>query len=49
MRSWRERCEAVYEVDKDIIFMEVRQDQMIKAAEEVGLQAASEVFADRCI
>ena len=40
-------CEAVYEVDKDIIFMGLAGSQMIKAAEEVGLQAASEVFADR--
>ena len=43
----RAMCEAVYEVDKDIIFMGLAGSQMIKAAEEVGLQAASEVFADR--
>ena len=43
----RAMCEAVYEVDKDIIFMGLAGSKMIKAAEEVGLQAASEVFADR--
>ena len=43
----RAMCEAVYEVDKAIIFMGLAGSQMIKAAEEVGLQAASEVFADR--
>ena len=40
-------CEAVYEVDKDIIFMGLAGSKMITAAEEVGLKAASEVFADR--
>ena len=40
-------CEAVYEVDKDIIFMGLAGSKMITAAEKVGLQAASEVFADR--
>jgi len=40
-------CEAVYEVDKDIIFMGLAGSKMITAAEKVGLKAASEVFADR--
>ena len=40
-------CEAVYEVDKDIIFMGLAGSKMITAAEETGLKAASEVFADR--
>ena len=43
----RAMCEAVYEVDKDIIFMGLAGSRMITAAEEVGLRAASEVFADR--
>lgn len=40
-------CEAVYEVDKDIIFMGLAGSKMITAAEKIGLKAASEVFADR--
>jgi len=40
-------CEAVYEVDKDIIFMGLAGSKMIEAAEAAGLKAASEVFADR--
>ena len=40
-------CEAVYEVDKDIIFMGLAGSKMITVAEKVGLKAASEVFADR--
>lgn len=43
----RAMCEAVYEVDKDIIFMGLAGSWMVKAAEETGLKAASEVFADR--
>lgn len=43
----RAMCEAVYEVDKDIIFMGLACSKMIEAAEAVGLKAASEVFADR--
>lgn len=42
----RAMCEAVYEVDKDIIFMGLAGSWMVKAAEETGLKAASEVFAD---
>lgn len=40
-------CEAVYEVNKDIIFMGLAGSKMITAAEEMGLKTASEVFADR--
>lgn len=40
-------CEAVYEVDKDIIFMGLAGSKMIDAAKAVGLKTASEVFADR--
>ena len=40
-------CEAVYEVDPEIIFMGLAGSKMIEAAEAVGLRAASEVFADR--
>lgn len=43
----RAMCEAVYEVDKNIVFMGLACSKMITAAEEVGLNAASEVFADR--
>ena len=43
----RALCEAVYEVDKDIIFMGLAGSKMIGAAGAVGLRAASEVFADR--
>ena len=43
----RAMCEAVYEVDKNIIFMGLAGSKMISAAEKVGLRAASEVFADR--
>lgn len=40
-------CEAVYDVDKEIIFMGLAGSKMITAAEKVGIRAASEVFADR--
>lgn len=43
----RAMAEAVYEVDKNIIFMGLAGSKMITAAEEIGLRAASEVFADR--
>lgn len=38
---------AVKEVDSSLIFVGLSGSEMIKAAEETGLQAASEVFADR--
>lgn len=40
-------AEAVYEIDKDMILMGLSGSQLIKAAEDTGLRAASEVFADR--
>lgn len=40
-------CEAVYDVDPNIIFMGLAGSKMISAAEKTGLRAASEVFADR--
>lgn len=40
-------AEAVYQVDPGIIFMGLAGSEMIRAAEDVGLRAASEVFADR--
>ncbi|MCI8454610.1 MAG: 5-oxoprolinase subunit PxpA [Lachnospiraceae bacterium] len=43
----RAMCEAVYEVDQEILFMGLAGSEMIRAAKEVGLRAANEVFADR--
>lgn len=43
----RAMCEAVYDVDSDIIFMGLAGSAMLSAARETGLKAASEVFADR--
>lgn len=43
----RAMAEAVYEIDKNIIFMGLAGSEMIRQAEEVGLRTASEVFADR--
>ena len=40
-------CEAVHEVDPEIIFMGLAGSKMISVAKEVGLKTASEVFADR--
>jgi UPF0271 protein len=40
-------AKAVYEIDKDIILMGLSGSELIKAAEDTGLRAASEVFADR--
>lgn len=40
-------CEAVYEVDKDIIVMGLAGSKMIESAKNIGLKAANEVFADR--
>lgn len=40
-------AEGIYEVDKDLIFLALANSQMIKAAADIGLKAASEVFADR--
>lgn len=43
----RALAEAVYQVDKDIIFVGLANSQMIKAGQEIGLKVANEVFADR--
>lgn len=40
-------CEAVAEVDDSIILLGLANSKMLEAAKEVGLKAASEVFADR--
>lgn len=40
-------AEAVYEVDHSLILLALSGSQMIQAAKDVGLRAASEVFADR--
>lgn len=40
-------CEAVYNFDKNLIMLARSNSQMIKAAEDIGLRCASEVFADR--
>ncbi len=42
-------CEAIYEYDKDLIVMGLSGSEMIKAANDCGLKAASEVFADQCL
>lgn len=40
-------AEAVYEVDREIILLALAKSQMVKAAEDIGLKTAEEVFADR--
>jgi len=40
-------AEAVYETNKNIIFLGLSGSEMIRAAKEVGICSASEVFADR--
>ncbi|WP_244833893.1 5-oxoprolinase subunit PxpA [Clostridium sp. BJN0001] len=40
-------CEAIYKFDKNIILLGRSNSMLIKAAEDTGLKAASEVFADR--
>ena len=40
-------AEAVYEIDKDLIFFGISNQKSIKAAKEIGLKTANEVFADR--
>ncbi len=40
-------AEAIYQVDKDLIFLTLAGSEMEKAAAEVGLKSACEVFADR--
>ena len=40
-------CEAIYEVDKNIILLGLCNSEMIKAGRDIGLRVANEVFADR--
>jgi len=40
-------CEAIYEVDPDIIMLGLAGSRHLEAAAKVGLKCASEVFADR--
>ncbi|WP_129598175.1 LamB/YcsF family protein [Anaerophilus nitritogenes] len=40
-------AEAIYEVDENVILMGLANSALIKAAEEIGLKVANEVFADR--
>lgn len=40
-------AEAIYELDKNLIFMTLANSEMERAAKEVGLKYAREVFADR--
>ena len=40
-------AEAVYEVDSDIILLALAKSQMVKAANDVGIKVAEEMFADR--
>ncbi|MDO5417095.1 MAG: 5-oxoprolinase subunit PxpA [Lachnospiraceae bacterium] len=46
-RLARAVAEAVYAVDPELVLLALSGSQMIRAAEEIGLSAASEVFADR--
>lgn len=43
----RALAEAIYDFDKNLIFMVLANSEMEKAAKEIGLRYASEVFADR--
>lgn len=40
-------CEGIYEVNPDYILLGLSGSNLIKAAEDTGLRAAKEVFADR--
>lgn len=40
-------CEGIYEVDSSLILLALCGSKMIDAAKNIGLKAASEVFADR--
>ena len=40
-------CEAVYEFDKNLIVMGLSGGELVKAAADMGLRTAFEVFADR--
>jgi len=43
----RALAEAIYAVDKELIFLVLANSEMERASEEVGLRYAREVFADR--
>ena len=40
-------CEAIKEYDPSLIVMGLAGSQMVKAARDMGLKTAEEVFADR--
>lgn len=40
-------AQAVYDVDRDLIFMGLANSEMIRAARDIGLKVSNEVFADR--
>ncbi|SKC40774.1 LamB/YcsF family protein [Maledivibacter halophilus] len=40
-------AKAVYDVDKDLIFMGLSNSELTRAGKDVGLKVANEVFADR--
>jgi 5-oxoprolinase (ATP-hydrolysing) subunit A len=40
-------CESIYEFDRDLILLALSGSEMMRAAEDTGLKAAKEVFADR--
>lgn len=40
-------CQGIYEIDPDLILLGLAGSEMIRAAEEIGLPVAQEVFADR--
>ncbi|KAJ51839.1 UPF0271 protein [Clostridium tetanomorphum] len=42
-----EVAKGIYEVDKNIILLALAGSEMVRAAKEVGLKVAEEVFADR--
>lgn len=40
-------CEGIYEIDPKLILLGLSGSQMLKAADDMGLRCAKEVFADR--
>lgn len=46
-KAARALAEAIYAVDKNLIFLVLANSEMERAADEVGLRYAREVFADR--
>jgi len=43
----REVAKAIYDVDKNLIVLALAGSELVKAAKELGLKVAEEVFADR--